>query len=146
MSVVEYARARGVRVLPEFDAPAHVGEGWQWAGPNVTVCMNAQPWSNYCVEPPCGQLNPTNDTVYDILGGIYRDMFALFDPDIFHMGGDEVSTKHNSSFYVHKTTEPLPCQWNTEENKPVRPPMQQVLLCLPCNRLCIVRINTLVTL
>lgn len=28
--VVDYALVRGVRVLPEFDAPAHVGEGWQW--------------------------------------------------------------------------------------------------------------------
>lgn len=90
-SVVEYARSRGVRVIPELDAPAHVGEGWQWAGPNVTVCVNAQPWNEYCVEPPCGQLNPTNDNVYEILGGIYRDMLALFEPDIFHMGGDEVS-------------------------------------------------------
>lgn len=90
-SVVEYARSRGVRIIPELDAPAHVGEGWQWAGPNVAMCVNAQPWGNYCVEPPCGQLNPTNDTVYEILGGIYRDMLALFEPDIFHMGGDEVN-------------------------------------------------------
>lgn len=28
--IVDYALVRGVRVLPEFDAPAHVGEGWQW--------------------------------------------------------------------------------------------------------------------
>jgi N-acetyl-beta-hexosaminidase len=97
MSVVEYARARGVRVIPELDAPAHVGEGWQWAGPNVTLCVNAQPWNHYCVEPPCGQLNPTNDTVYEILGGIYRDMFALFKPDIFHMGGDEVRSSTSGS-------------------------------------------------
>ncbi|KAJ9588965.1 hypothetical protein L9F63_017742, partial [Diploptera punctata] len=80
-----------IRVIPEFDAPAHVGEGWQWAGPNVTVCVNAQPWDKYCVEPPCGQLNPTNDTVYEILSGIYKDMFTLFSPDVFHMGGDEVN-------------------------------------------------------
>lgn len=28
--ILEFALLNGVRVLPEFDAPAHVGEGWQW--------------------------------------------------------------------------------------------------------------------
>lgn len=28
--IVDYGLLNGVRVLPEFDAPAHVGEGWQW--------------------------------------------------------------------------------------------------------------------
>ena len=42
--LVEYGRVRGVRVLPEFDAPAHVGNGWQW-GPqedlgDLAVCVN----------------------------------------------------------------------------------------------------------
>lgn len=52
--VVKFAVARGVRVLPEFDAPAHVGEGWQ--NKDLTTCFNAQPWKDFCVEPPCGQL------------------------------------------------------------------------------------------
>jgi len=47
---------------------------------------------NYCVEPPCGQLNPTSERVYEILEGIYKDMIEDFQqPDIFHMGGDEVN-------------------------------------------------------
>ncbi|CAA9994273.1 unnamed protein product [Nesidiocoris tenuis] len=86
IDLVEFARIRGVRILPEFDAPAHVGEGWQWAG-DATVCFNKQPWTQYCVEPPCGQLNPTSEKMYSILGGIYKDMEALFDSDLFHMGG-----------------------------------------------------------
>ncbi|KAI4490970.1 hypothetical protein M0802_010546 [Mischocyttarus mexicanus] len=89
--IIRFALLRGVRVLPEFDAPAHVGEGWQWVGHNATVCFKAEPWINYCVEPPCGQLNPTSDKVYDILEGIYKEMLEDFNPDIFHMGGDEVN-------------------------------------------------------
>lgn len=92
LELVEYARVRGVRILPEFDAPAHVGEGWQWTQQqNATVCFKAEPWQNYCVEPPCGQLNPTSDFVYNVLQGVYADMERVFDSDYFHMGGDEVN-------------------------------------------------------
>lgn len=28
--IVEHGLISGVQILPEFDAPAHVGEGWQW--------------------------------------------------------------------------------------------------------------------
>jgi len=47
----------GVRVIPEFDMPAHVGFGWQFPGSeNFTVCVGREPWYKYCVEPPCGQV------------------------------------------------------------------------------------------
>lgn len=65
--LVTFAKVRGVRVLPEFDAPAHVGEGWQDSG--FVVCFNAQPWQQYCVEPPCGQFDPTKPALYDTLEG-----------------------------------------------------------------------------
>lgn len=88
--ITEHGYRRGVLVLPEFDAPAHVGEGWQKK--NVTACFNYQPWAKYCVEPPCGQLDPTKDNLYDILEDIYTEMYSAFGrPDLFHMGGDEVS-------------------------------------------------------
>uniref|UniRef100_A0A182SF49 beta-N-acetylhexosaminidase n=1 Tax=Anopheles maculatus TaxID=74869 RepID=A0A182SF49_9DIPT len=90
--LVQYALERGIRVIPELDAPAHVGEGWEKLG--VTACFNYQPWENYCVEPPCGQLDPTQDAVYDILEDVYREMNAMFNrSDVFHMGGDEVSIR-----------------------------------------------------
>ncbi|CAG9857968.1 unnamed protein product [Phyllotreta striolata] len=89
--LVEYARVRGVKVVPEFDAPAHVGEGWQDTG--YLVCLNAQPWQIYCVEPPCGQFDPTKEGLYDAIEDLYGDMLEQFEPDVFHMGGDEVTFK-----------------------------------------------------
>ncbi|XP_031349182.1 chitooligosaccharidolytic beta-N-acetylglucosaminidase-like [Photinus pyralis] len=87
--IVEYALERGVRVLPEFDAPAHVGEGWQ--DTDFVACFNHQPWREKCAEPPCGQFDPTKPKLYDALEGLYKDISQQYNLDMFHMGGDEVS-------------------------------------------------------
>ncbi|XP_055687641.1 chitooligosaccharidolytic beta-N-acetylglucosaminidase-like isoform X2 [Lutzomyia longipalpis] len=112
--VVRYARIRGVRVIPEFDAPAHVGEGWQKKG--MTVCFNAQPWSRYCVEPPCGQFDPSKDALYGVLEDIYREFNEMFEePFVFHMGGDEVSVScWNSSTELQQWM--LQRGWQLEES------------------------------
>ncbi|XP_042224093.1 chitooligosaccharidolytic beta-N-acetylglucosaminidase-like isoform X1 [Homarus americanus] len=93
--LVEYGRVRGVRVLPEFDAPAHVGNGWQWTKKyglgELVLCLDKQPWKLYCWGRPCGQLNIVNNNTYLVLGQIYKEMVDLFSPlDMFHFGGDEV--------------------------------------------------------
>ena len=68
--IVEYSRVRGVRVIPEIDVPTHVGEGWQWAIEeglgNLTLCVRIEPWEKYCLQPPCGVVNPVNDKLYDV--------------------------------------------------------------------------------
>ncbi|KAK7793332.1 hypothetical protein R5R35_003067 [Gryllus longicercus] len=90
-----YARARGVRLLVELDAPAHAGAGWEW-GPaagkgELALCVAAQPWRQSCIQPPCGQLNPVNPAVYDVLFDVYRDLLdALPADEQLHLGGDEV--------------------------------------------------------
>lgn len=95
--LMQYALIRGVRVVLELDAPAHIGSGWQW-GPeaglgNLGVCIFQQPWRSYCIQPPCGQLNPTNPNVYSVLQELYKDFIELNPTaDFFHMGGDEVKT------------------------------------------------------
>lgn len=96
--VVEFARIRGIRVLIEIDTPAHSGNGWNW-GPahgmgELALCVNQQPWELYCGEPPCGQLNPSNPKVYEVLLDLYKDILELSkEKEIFHIGGDEVNLK-----------------------------------------------------
>ncbi|XP_063848104.1 LOW QUALITY PROTEIN: chitooligosaccharidolytic beta-N-acetylglucosaminidase-like [Scylla paramamosain] len=94
--ILHYAKVRGIRVLPEFDAPAHVGNGWQWGEMQglgkLAVCVNKEPWQSYCVEPPCGQLNLANPNMYSVLGQVYKEFVDVFGPiDLFHYGGDEVN-------------------------------------------------------
>ncbi|XP_021948017.1 chitooligosaccharidolytic beta-N-acetylglucosaminidase isoform X1 [Folsomia candida] len=92
-----YSNQRGVKVIPEFDMPSHAGNGWQWGEKEglgeLSLCVNAEPYQDYCIQPPCGQLNPLNNNMYNILGELFRDFLDVFDKDVFHMGGDEISFK-----------------------------------------------------
>jgi len=93
--LVRYARLRGVRVLLELDIPSHCGAGWTW-GPraglgDLVLCFGKQPWRQFCLQPPCGQLNPVNPNVVEVLRYIFRDVLATWPADApLHMGGDEV--------------------------------------------------------
>lgn len=94
-NLVEYAKLRGVRILMEIDSPAHAGNGWQFGEKQglgkLVVCRNQDPWRSACVQPPCGQLNPSNPNVYSVLQELFRGLKDLIpSDDIFHMGGDEV--------------------------------------------------------
>ena len=95
--IVHHATVRGVKVVPELDAPAHVGSGWEWGQSQglgqLVLCLDKKPWTDYCGAPPCGLLNPLNEHVYGVLHNIYKDMADLFRNDVFHMGGDEIDAK-----------------------------------------------------
>ncbi|KAL9913864.1 probable beta-hexosaminidase fdl isoform X1 [Glossina fuscipes] len=102
--VANFAKLRGVQIIPEIDAPAHAGNGWDW-GPKhglgeLSLCINQQPWSFYCGEPPCGQLNPKNNNTYLILQKIYEELLNATGPtDYFHLGGDEVNLECWSQYF-----------------------------------------------
>ncbi|XP_038206430.1 chitooligosaccharidolytic beta-N-acetylglucosaminidase [Zerene cesonia] len=93
--LISYAQIRGVRVVIEIDSPAHAGNGWQWGKEygfgDLAVCVNAKAWRSLCIQPPCGQLNPANPKMYQVLRDLYKDIAeTLPKPALFHMGGDEV--------------------------------------------------------
>lgn len=86
--ITRYARSCGIRIVPEFDQPAHVGEGWNFK--DMLTCFGAMPWTNFCYQPPCGQFDPSVSELFNILEDIYQEMIENFEPVIFHMGADEV--------------------------------------------------------
>lgn len=96
--IVNYANLRGIRVIPELDAPAHTGAGWNFGeqsgkGKLVLCTEKDMPWFEMCKEAPCGQLNPINPEVYNVLSDLYKDIIEAFNPEFVHMGGDDTSFK-----------------------------------------------------
>uniref|UniRef100_A0A2H8U0P4 Beta-hexosaminidase n=1 Tax=Melanaphis sacchari TaxID=742174 RepID=A0A2H8U0P4_9HEMI len=96
--LLRYALVRGVRIIMEIDSPSHAGYGWQWGKDagygNMVICLGNRPWEDYCLQPPCGQLNPLNNHTYTWLGKIYKDLVSIFPKgEAFHMGGDEVAVR-----------------------------------------------------
>jgi hypothetical protein len=75
--IVQFARSRGVRVLPEIEMPGH-GEARSRAFPELNLSSNA------------GVLNPTLNATYDFLVKALSDVAPLFTEPVLFLGGDEV--------------------------------------------------------
>jgi len=96
--VIDYARDRGIRVVPEFDVPGHT-TSWFVGYPELASAPGP-----YSIERHWGifqpTMDPTRDQVYQFLDGFLGEMAALFPDPYFHIGGDEVDDaqwKHSAS-------------------------------------------------
>ncbi|KZZ95344.1 N-acetylglucosaminidase [Moelleriella libera RCEF 2490] len=93
--VVEFARARGVRVVPEIDMPGHCASGWKQIDPSIVTCAGSW-WSNddwplhTAVQPNPGQLDVVNPRTYEVVREVYTELSRNFYDDLFHVGGDEL--------------------------------------------------------
>ncbi|EGB09625.1 hypothetical protein AURANDRAFT_24518 [Aureococcus anophagefferens] len=81
---VEYARVRGVAVLPEFDTPGHSKS--MCRGAPDDVCMETCSTDNWPLRP----LNRTLEYLGDLYEELYGGDDALFPFALAHTGGDEV--------------------------------------------------------
>jgi hexosaminidase len=86
--IVTYARARGIRVMPEFDTPGHVAS-WGLSHPELlTRCFD----SDGSPTGELGPIDPSKPETYTLLWQLLREAAGWF-PDAFvHLGGDEVDT------------------------------------------------------
>jgi hexosaminidase len=88
---VEYARNRGIRVVPEFDIPGHT-QSWLAAYPDLASMPGpytiGRTWGVY--DPV---MDPTLESTYQFLDAFITEMAQLFPDPYFHIGGDEVNPK-----------------------------------------------------
>nr|CAH8856062.1 unnamed protein product [Trichobilharzia regenti] len=84
--LLEFARLRGVRIIPEFDTPAHT-LSWGKAYPDLlTKCYEG--------SDPTGQLgplNPANDSTFDFLKNLFTEVTSRFHDNYIHLGGNEIN-------------------------------------------------------
>ena len=106
LRVIAYARARGVRVIPEVDMPGHSSSGWKQVDPNIVTCTNSW-WSNddwqyhTAVEPNPGQLDIIYNKTYEVVQNVYKELSGIFTDNWFHVGADEIQPNcYNFSRYV----------------------------------------------
>ena len=86
--LVNYARDRGIKVIPEIDMPGH-----------SLAAITAYPWlgtsSRYSDKPVIGDvLQVADPEVEQFMRNVLSQVIDVFDADIIHIGGDEVDFKH----------------------------------------------------
>ncbi len=89
--IIEYARDRGIRVVPEFDMPGHA-TAWFVGYPDL-----ASGKGPYQIERQWGifdpAMDPTRESTYQFLDRFIGEMTAIFPDAYFHIGGDECNGK-----------------------------------------------------
>ena len=89
--MLSYARARGIRVVVEFDTPGH-SQSW---GPSVpgllTQCYSNASGTPVPVPGSFGPIDPTSDAAWAFLGAFFAEVVQVFPDTYVHIGGDEVS-------------------------------------------------------
>jgi hexosaminidase len=85
--IVAYARARGIRVVPEFEMPGH-SSAWLVAYPELASGTTPNGIrrefgvSDYAIDP-------TRDATYTFIGRFLDEMATIFPDAYVHIGGDE---------------------------------------------------------
>lgn len=83
--LVELADVLGLRVLPEFDMPAHAGALLK-ARPDLACRVEGRDPATLSKWTVC----PAKEEVYRVFDGVMEEIAGIFPDEYFHMGGDEL--------------------------------------------------------
>lgn len=87
--IVAYARARGIRVVPEFDMPGHT-RSWFVGHPELSSGPGP-----YTIRRQFGiddtAMDPTREETYKFIDAFIGEMGEIFPDAYIHLGGDETN-------------------------------------------------------
>ncbi|GLQ66624.1 beta-N-acetylhexosaminidase [Gluconobacter kondonii] len=87
--LVDYARDRGIRIVPEFDVPGHA-LAYLLARPELAAQSPVNPVAK---NLNTAAFDPTLPETLHLIRQLYAEMGRLFPDRYFHSGGDEVNPK-----------------------------------------------------
>lgn len=92
--VQEHGELWGVEVYFEIDLPGHTAS-IHHSFPELIVAYGQEPWHQYAMEPPAGQLKLNSDAVRDFIRRLFDDVLPRVGKHSqrFHIGGDELNIR-----------------------------------------------------
>lgn len=85
--IVAYARARGIRVVPEFEMPGH-STAWLYAYPQLASGTRPEEIRREFGVSPYA-IDPTREETYEFIRRFLTEMTRIFPDAYVHIGGDE---------------------------------------------------------
>lgn len=137
--LVSFARDRGIRVVPEFDLPAHCAS-WGKGYPSLvvrcdTTVTETEGSEDFLKLVDKIAIRPFGNFTWTLLRGVFQEVLELFPDPFVHLGGDEVDGEcWQADPAVRKFKERHGYDWKHQLEERFRRKLQKMLRDLAPNR------------